>query len=113
MFGFLFVLTISQMPWLTVASDELHWTSLLGSDVEFSCSSSYPPFWNKFGSAVGDFHIVGANGKRHPNWNEPRYFFVTTKSEYFLRISDLQLADAGKFICGSDSPKSFVLTVLR
>ena len=92
--------------------DAVNKVVLLGTEVELSCPSSYPPAWNKVGPSVGDFHIIGANGKRHPNWNEPRYSFTNQASTYFLRISDVHLKDAGRFVCGSDDPKTFVITVM-
>ena len=108
-----FVLTFTLSISACFATEEVHLTSILGSNMELSCSSSFPPAWNKIGPNMGDFHVIGANGKRYPNWNDQRYSFHAKKSEYFLQISDVELKDAGKFVCGSDSPKNFILAVLR
>ena len=109
----LVVVAIFHSSSIVATSEVTNLIFLLGSDVELACSSSFPPPWNKFGPSVGDFHIIGAGGKRHPNWNEPRYSFLADDSVYFLRISDVGLSDAGRFVCGSDSPKTFVVTVMR
>ena len=95
------------------ATKDIFSVNFLGKNVEFSCSSSFAPFWTKIGSSSGDLLIIGANGKRHPNWNEPRYSFSNQGDSYSLLISDLRLTDAGKFVCGSDSPQNYVLSVMR
>ena len=98
---------------LLTSSEETHVNFLLNSDVRLKCSSSFAPSWNKIDVANGGFHVIGLNGKRHPNWKDPRYSFFSRESDHFLEISDLRLSDAGKFLCGSDSPVTFVVTVLR
>ena len=109
----LLILVLCHFFHLSLTADVLNLNFLLGSDVELSCSSSFPPPWNKVGPSVGDFHIIGAGGKRHPNFNEPRYSFVNQDSKYSLQISDVRLSDAGRFVCGSDAPKTFIVTVMR
>ena len=98
---------------LLVSATNSHLTSLIGSDIVLKCKSSFKPPWNKFGPSNGDFHIVGLNGERHPNWKETRYSFFNENTDHFLRITGVHLADAGRFVCGSDSPVSFIVTVIR
>ena len=86
---------------------------LMGSEGRLFCSSSFAPPWTKAGATDRDYNIIGINGKRHPNWKETRYEFSFEDGNYLLRISDVQLKDAGKFVCGSDSPVTFIVTVLR
>ena len=98
---------------MSVAAESQHVNFLMGSDIELKCSSSFTPSWNKINLSSGDFHVVGLNGKRHPNWKDTRYSFFAQNSNHFLRIANLKLSDAGKFLCGSDSPMTFFVTVLR
>ena len=131
--AFLFLLAFPHLPSssASAAVGGSDFAVLLGSEVEMRCSSSFPPPWNKFGPAAGDFRIIGAGGKRHPNWRENRYAFSAVEAEsgggraeaerdekaektnFLLRISDVRLSDAGRFVCGSDSPETFVLSVVR
>ena len=98
---------------LTVFASERHLLFILGSEAKLECSSSFAPPWTKAGVSPGDFHIIGFNGKRHPNWKEERYSFTSEGAKFVLTISDFQLKDAGKFVCGSDSPVTFLVTALR
>ena len=107
------LVVIFSFPFTIVASEEKHVNFLLGSDIELKCTSSFTPSWNKIDVANGGFHIIGLNGERHPNWKDSRYSFSAENSNHFLRISNLRLNDAGKFLCGSDSPITLIVTVLR
>ena len=112
------VLKVSHLPFLffmmkTVSAEVSHLNFLLGSDGYLNCTSSFTPAWSKTGSAFGDYNIISVNGKRHPNWDEPRYSFSTNGNVFSLHISDLRLTDAGKFVCASDAPKTFLVTILR
>ena len=109
---FLAVLIVFRVISAIAASEERYFNFLLGSDVELKCTSSFIPSWNKFGPAMGEFHIIGLNGRRHPNWKESRYSFSDQGEEYSLRIADVRLSDAGKFVCGSEKPVTFVVTVV-
>ena len=103
---FLFFITVS------VASESV--TVLQGQSLEFSCQSSFPPPWNWYSSKEGTMKSLAFSGtKPHPKLNEPRYQFHKNGNEYFLRISQVEFSDAGKFICDADSRLTFVLNVLR
>ena len=107
-------ISVVLLPLLSLGFAEVSkLTPLIGSDIVLKCKSSFTPSWNKIGPSNGDFHIIGLNGKRHPNWKERRYSFFNEDSDHFLKITDVQLIDAGRFVCGSDSPKSFIVTIMR
>ena len=97
----------------SLTSDEVHLNFMLGSEGVLSCSSSFAPPWSKTSSADGKYNIIGVNGKRHPNWNEPRHLFTVKDDAYSLKINDFHLSDAGIYVCASDSPKTFLVSVLR
>ena len=65
------------------------------------------------GASDGAMHMIAISGKKHPNWKDARYAFGSEDSNHFLRISDVHLNDAGKFFCGSDSPTTFIVSLLR
>ena len=98
---------------MSSASEVVHKNFLLGSEGQLICPSSFSPPWTKTGVTPNDYHIIGLNGNRHPNWKETRYSFFAEDQNYFLKISNVQLSDAGKFVCGSDSPITFMVTVMR
>ena len=104
---FLFFISIFSV----IFGKEIHLNFILGSTEKLSCHSSYPPPWTK--SANGDMSIIGVNGGKHSNWNEPRHKFLNNGSYYSIQISDVHLNDAGKYTCGSDTAISFIITVLR
>ena len=91
--------------------EETHSIFLLGATEAISCKSSYPPPWTKLFN--GKVAIIGVNGKKHSSFNEPRYFFSSEGSFFSVTISDVRLSDAGNFICGSDTPLTVVVTVIR
>ena len=86
---------------------------LTGLTGELRCTSSFAPPWSKSGTQAGDYRIIGLNGKKHPNWNEPRFEFLEDANEYFIKITDVRLKDAGKYICEGDSSTAYLVTVLR
>ena len=93
-------------------ASEIFVNFLTGSNQLLNCESTYAPPWSKIG-ANGEYKIIGVNGKSHPNLNEPRFSFTNEANSYFLRISDVRLFDSGKFVCGSDNPITYVITVMR
>ena len=102
------------------SSTEVRLVSIVGSALELSCPSSYPPPWTKTAASGGEMAIIGVNGQRHANWKDPRYEFAAEDSRdsedlrnFVLRISEIRSSDAGRFVCGSDSPSTFIVTVLR
>ena len=102
------------------SSTELRLVSIVGSGLELSSPSSYPPPWTKTAAFGGEMAIIGVNGQRHANWKDPRYEFAAEDSRdsedsrnFVLRISETRSSDAGRFVCGSDSPSTFIVTVLR
>ena len=92
-------------------AEETHVNFLIGSTETIVCSSSYPPPWTK--SSNGKMQIIGVNGEKHLGFKETRYDFSSEGENYFIRISDVRLSDAGEFTCGSDSPTAFVVSVIR
>ena len=97
------------------SAPESHKNFLIGSTGELRCSSSFPPPWSKIGSSAGDYRIIGLNGKKHPNWQEPRFEFFSqaNNNNFVIRISDVQLTDAGKYICEGDSSTAYLVSVMR
>ena len=93
------------------AAEEVHVNFIVGEIGRLTCRSSYPPPWTK--SSQGDMKIIGVNGKKYSNWDEPRFAFSSEDRNYSIRISQVRLVDAGKYACGSDTPVTFILTVLR
>ena len=61
----------------------------------------------------GQMTIIGVNGNKHPNWDESRFHFAKNGSVYSIRISGVELKDAGFYTCGGNSPISFVVSVIR
>ena len=88
-------------------------TVFVGSSLELSCQSSFPPPWNWFGKG-SKFQMLTATGlKPHPQLQNVRYSFYSDASSYFLRIEDVAFADAGKFRCETDTSISTILSVIR
>ena len=96
-----------------ISAKETHVNFLVGSEGELRCTSSFAPPWSKSGSKSGDYRIIGLNGKKHPNWDEPRFQFSKDVNEYVIRITDIHLNDAGKYICEGDSSTAYLVTVIR
>ena len=109
-----FVLTtfILSSYFVSMFASEVFVNFLTGSNKVIKCNSSYAPPWSKTGSE-GEYQIIGVGGKKHPQLKEARFTFTNEGNVYSLRISDVRLSDAGKFVCGSDNPNTYVVTVLR
>ena len=103
-----FILTLS----LVSSQDSSFNVFLVGSSGELRCSSSFPPPWSKSGAKSGDYRIIGVNGKKHPKWDEPRFEFSKDENDYVIKISDVQLKDAGKYVCEGDSSNSYLVAVV-
>ena len=95
------------------SAKETHKNLLVGSEGELRCSSSFAPPWTKMGRKSGDYRIIGLNGQKHPNWDEPRFQFFKDANEYMIKITDIRLNDAGKYICEGDSSTAYLVTVIR
>ena len=88
--------------------------ALEGKPVELKCSSSFAPPWTWTSTKDGLMKTLAISGtKPHPKLNEPRFEFSREENDYFLRISRVEIADAGKFVCDGDSYDVSVLTVMR
>ena len=98
---------------LFVSSTEVSLCLSVGSSAQLECVSSFAPPWSKIGPRVGDYKIIGVNGKKHPKWDEPRFSFTNEDSVYKIQIEDVRLKDAGKYVCEGDTATSYVLSVIR
>ena len=102
---------IASFAMVFAAAKEVHVNFLLGSKATLVCHSSYPPPWTKMSD--GQMTIIGVNGEKHANWDEPRFHFAKNGSVYSVIISGAELKDAGTYACGSNSPVSFIVSVIR
>ena len=100
-----------SLIWFQITAAIIPMNFLVGSIGELRCSSSFPPPWSKSGIA-GGYRIIGLNGKKHPNFNEPRFVFYKDANEYVIKISDIRLVDAGRFVCEGDTSTSYLVTII-
>ena len=82
----------------TVLCDKRHSkTSLLGSDVELRCSSSFSPVWFWSDGKRGGMKTLSRDGKNpHPNLDDDRFQFEAGKDVFWLKIKSVRNSDAGK-----------------
>ena len=99
----------------TVLCDKRHSkTSLLGSDVELRCSSSFSPVWFWSDGKRGGIKTLSRDGKNpHPNLDDDRFQFEAGKDVFWLKIKSVRNSDAGKYVCDGNPMKEFLLGVVR
>ena len=89
-------------------------STLEGSNVDITCSSSFPPPWTWFGPKDGQHRSLAPSGTRpHPKLNEPRYTFSKNGNNYHVQIINVKVQDAGKFVCDGDTSQMTLLNVMR
>ena len=89
-------------------------TVLLGSSIEFSCDSSFPPTWSWNGPKDGRLKTLAYAGTQpHPSLKDNRFIFERDDSSFVLKINGVKASDAGTFNCQGDSHHQTVLNVLR
>lgn len=107
---FLLVVDVSMSTALTNSK-----TILVGSSLEISCSSSFvSPTWSWVGTKLNQPKTLAFGGtKPHPNLKDPRFSFTQSDSNYFLKITNVKVSDAGTYNCQGDSYHQTTLNVLR
>ena len=108
-----FFLLVALLSSPFVSSKEISLCLSSGSSVELECISSFPPPWSKIGPRIGDYKTIGVSGKKHPKWEEPRFFFSNDETVYKIKITDVKLVDAGTYVCEGDTATSYVVSVIR
>ena len=107
--GFVFI-TLQSYEAKTITK-----VSFTGSEVIFSCESSFPPAWAKVNPKVGEYKTLAfaMSGQKHPNLKDPRISFSRSKSLHELRIERVSAADVGNYVCDGDQSSTFLLNVIR
>ena len=89
-------------------------TTLEDSFVQIKCVSSFSPPWSWFGPKEGQHKTLAISGtKPHPKLNEPRYSFEKSGNDFVIKIQNVKLTDAGKFVCDGDDYQTTLLNVIR
>ena len=89
-------------------------TVIIGSAVEFSCSSSFPPSWLWLGPQQQRPKTLAYVGTQpHPNLKDDRFSFFKRESDYVIQITNVKTTDAGKFVCEADAYIEYSLNVVR
>ena len=97
-----------------VDTSSLTKTVLVGSDVEFSCSSSFAPSWMWFGPKQQRPKTLAQMGTQpHPTLKDNRFQFLQRESTFVIRISKVKSKDAGKFVCDADDYHENELNAVR
>ena len=88
---------------------------LVGSPIEISCASFVvPPMWTWVGPKQNRPKTLAFYGTQpHPNLKDPRYSFSQSESNYVLRISNVELTDAGTINCQGDALHQTLVNVIR
>ena len=108
-----FFLLLMSVSFTSSSSTSSH-TVLTNSPVEFVCVSSFAPSWLWFAPKQQRPKTLSPDGtKPHTNLKDPRFTFLRRDNKFFLRISDVNSADAGKFVCDGEIYQQIDLNVIR
>ena len=97
----------------TIAASLTAITAVTSSSLEIHCISDFPPSWNWLGVG-GSMKTVSQNGlKPHPNFQDARFVFSSKNDRYSLKIDNIQIKDAGTFVCDGSTTTKYVLAIVR
>ena len=110
---FLPILAILTILPLSISSQAIDKTVIVGSTVNIDCQSNIAPTWQWFGPKSAKNRILAINGNQHPDFTDDRFTFQKKGSTYSVTIKDIKVPDAGTYACVGDKYTTIIVNILR
>ena len=110
---FLPILAILTILPLSISSQAIDKTVIVGSTVNIDCQSIIAPTWQRFGPKSAKARILAINGNRHPGFTDGRFTFEKKETTYSITITSIKVSDAGTYACVGDKYATTIVNILR